>query len=93
MELVASPEPYLSIYPNPVTDKLCVRFAGNGTNENLELQVFSMLGQEMYGQVLEGSVTIQQLIIPVENWTPGVYLVKLSNEQASKVMKIKIESE
>jgi hypothetical protein len=93
VELVESPTPYLSIYPNPVKDKLKVRFIGKVGAEALELQVFSMLGQEMHYQRLQGNGSLQEVEVPVVNWMPGVYLIKLSNEHASKVMKIKIESD
>lgn len=74
----------LSVYPNPVVDK--VRITADSKLKSVE--VFNNVGQIVYSEL---SVNSDALEINVENWESGFYVVKVSNinneTQSIKVIK------
>ncbi|MCF8381666.1 MAG: DUF3160 domain-containing protein [Bacteroidales bacterium] len=86
------PEPndiaYLLVYPNPVSESANLRFILN-KNCDLRIQVFDVMGREVYQEfypyLLMGE---HDLSLNVSKYTNGMYYVKVSTENASKVTKI-----
>ncbi|WP_179335315.1 S8 family serine peptidase [Winogradskyella costae] len=69
------------IYPNPVKSSLNIVLPA--TVNHLEISVYNQLGQEILNQVItENSKTID-----VSNFTAGLYLIKFSTQNISKILK------
>ncbi len=67
-------KPELSVYPNPSRDLINVS-TSNLSNTKVDLEVYSVLGQKVYSETLNGSSSI----INTSQWNSGIYLVKLSS--------------
>ncbi len=63
------------ISPNPSKDKLNIKF--QSVNEDLNLEVFDVLGKLIY----RGEITQLESSVNVSNWKSGVYLVRISNNK------------
>ncbi|MFO8022957.1 MAG: T9SS type A sorting domain-containing protein, partial [Perlabentimonas sp.] len=65
----------VSVYPNPVNDKLTVQIVPQKPS-NIEMQLVSPVGQTIYQKKerIEGLTTT---LLDVTNFTPGVYLLKV----------------
>lgn len=71
----------LSIFPNPMTDILNLKFE---TIQNLDFQLFNMTGQS----VLNGSINSNINQIDVSRLPEGIYFLKIGN-MVRKVLKVK----
>jgi hypothetical protein len=69
------------ISPNPSKDKLNIRLLS--VTEDLNLEVFDILGKRIY----KGLITKLESSISVSNWKSGVYLVRISNDKATKTKR------
>ncbi|WP_438962433.1 T9SS type A sorting domain-containing protein [Nonlabens sp.] len=68
----------LKLYPNPTSDMIQI----TGLNEAVNFSVYNVLG----AQVIEGTIS-QNESIDVENFTDGVYFLKLENGKTYKFIK------
>src|SRR5690606_8774682 len=64
----------VKLYPNPATDHIYI----NGLAQFSQLRIYDYLGQEVYTQEL-GQVS--SLIIDLSQWSNGLYILKLSNNE------------
>ncbi|MGB1248421.1 MAG: T9SS type A sorting domain-containing protein, partial [Chitinophagales bacterium] len=74
------------LYPNPTEDVLYVNFEDIAV-ENLRLNVYNILGEEIYSQE---SIETEELRINTNQWSTGVYTVRVYNENdyiSKKVIK------
>jgi len=73
----------LAVYPNPFTNQLHIKT----TENNLIIQVFNMVGQEVYNQILQDESVIQLTHLPI-----GIYFLKITlnrnQVQLQKIVKI-----
>jgi len=71
--------------PNPAS--CAVKFNLNlpGKNQEYILQIFNISGQQVYSATIQRKQT--NLVIPVENWIPGIYYYKLEGENLQSVSK------
>lgn len=70
---------HIRIYPNPVTSQLLAE----GLRANTKVQLFNIVGEEVYHTRSTGSTTILQL----ETLQPGSYLLQLTQPDGSRSMK------
>ncbi len=70
-----------AVFPNPTNKNLHVKCMDFNL-ENL-VQIFDISGKMVYQNVFSG-----ELIIPIEQWNKGVYLVKIKNESTIYTTKI-----
>ena len=63
----------LSIYPNPLKNKLNISF--NATSENVVIELYSLLGHIVF---LEKYNNIKSIEIPLETLNKGLYFIKIS---------------
>jgi len=75
----------VNLYPNPVRGNSFIISAER--EPNLKVEVFSILGKRIYVRTTHQSTTK----IVVDNWSKGVYLVKLSNSKSSKTVKVVLQ--
>jgi hypothetical protein len=74
-------EPWTAIYPNPAGDILFIR---NKRNTNGNVQIFNLNGQLQISTNLENQLTRLDIL----TLNPGIYLVKIKNEEFIKIYKL-----
>ncbi len=83
-------DPALAIYPNPVREKLIIRYIAAANGQALELEVLNLLGRRMHHQPLTPTGLLDEISVPIQTWLPGIYLVRISSETGSQMVKVKI---
>lgn len=76
---------YFSIYPNPSSSYFTLNFEGE--IKNLNYSIHDILGKE----ILSGRINSAQTKIDCENWSSGVYLIKVGDENGYSVKKMVVE--
>lgn len=76
-----------SAYPNPTHSNINVSVS-NSKNIALELQLIDAQGKTVYQKLINNSYTDN---INLQNYSPGLYFIKLGNEKEGQVMNIVIE--
>lgn len=71
----------ISVYPNPVFDKINIEGEGNNTTFNFE--IINTIGQVIYKGDFVKKTTVQ-----TNGFVPGVYLIKLENGKTFEFKKI-----
>jgi len=77
------------LYPNPVTDRLQVRYE-SVTEENVQVQLIDIQGRVLYQQNIKSQQGTNYVNIPVGSFQNGLYLCKLqkgNNIEISKFIK------
>lgn len=74
------------IYPNPVTDKLCIH-VNNDTTSNCELELLTITGEKLFSQSYNFS-SYKDLELDVDHLQQGVFLLKISNRNQFYIQKI-----
>jgi len=72
----------LLLYPNPVNDILTIENQSGGN-----IEIYNQLGKNMTSRALDA----QQVMIPMDNYEPGMYIVKISSDNKVaffRVMKL-----
>ena len=69
------------LYPNPSSDSFTVDF--DKFVEEASIEVYSILGN----RILQQNIASNGNAIEVNNWKPGIYLVKISNNQGSETKR------
>ncbi|MBZ9651618.1 T9SS type A sorting domain-containing protein [Psychroflexus montanilacus] len=73
----------LSLYPNPTQGNFSI--SGRDLEQGTELEIYNMIGQQVYKKSLTGQSTIE---VTDFNATTGIYLVKLKTNQGEKTFKL-----
>ncbi|MBZ9652523.1 T9SS type A sorting domain-containing protein [Psychroflexus montanilacus] len=73
----------LSLYPNPTQGNFSI--SGRDLEQGAELEIYNMIGQQVYKSSLKGQSTIE---VTDFNATTGIYLVKLKTNQGEKTFKL-----
>lgn len=74
-------ELWTDIYPNPAGDILFIR---NKSNTKSNVQIFNLNGQLQISSKLENQLTRLDIV----NLNPGIYLVKIKNEEYLRIYKL-----
>ena len=77
-----------SIYPNPVGSSGKANIVLDNTAIRTEVQVFNILGQEIFKSSYQGYQ--QHLELNVDNYKPGIYMVRIIQDGASSVKSITV---
>ena len=81
-------KPSFSIHPNPVTgNSVVISFTSPQQNRS-DLQIFDLLGKEVYKIHLEQGIT--QIEIPIRNLPKGLYFARLVSGNAVSTQKFEI---
>ena len=83
-EYLKSNNEVISVKPNPAKNNIIINHNGIYTNLGIE----EISGKLVFTQVLNQTVNMEQ--IDVSNLSNGLYLVKLSNEYNSTILKLVI---
>lgn len=67
----------LSVFPNPTSDLVNIRFQMNGLTENVELSVSDLLGRTVYTENVENFTGEYNREVNLENQSDGVYILQL----------------
>ncbi len=71
--------PVLNIYPNPNNGEFIIHLSQIYSQENVSIQIRSMLGEEIYSVELNPASEINQSIILGNNTAEGMYLIEILN--------------
>ncbi len=71
----------LTLYPSPFSDYLNINKSFEG---ELNIKIFDIQGREIYHSVLKD----HQVNIPSSNWLPGIYMVRISNDEIQFSQKV-----
>lgn len=64
----------LLLYPNPTNDKLNIQYEAK--NKNAVIEIYDIAGKRMYAGMWND---IHAMTIPVDNYAPGIYLVRMTD--------------
>lgn len=80
----------LSVFPNPISDILNVKNTNTlGSIENVQLEFIDMIGRELYTFKKEDEIYGGEIWkISLQNFTAGVYFLKLTANNQEQVFKI-----
>ncbi|WP_019036975.1 PA14 domain-containing protein [Psychroflexus tropicus] len=73
----------MSLYPNPTQGSFSI--TGRDLEQGAELEIYNMLGQQVYKQSLSGQSTIEVTDFKANT---GIYLVKLKTNQGERTFKL-----
>ena len=73
----------INIYPNPTKDKITIDL-GTNVISNTSIQVIDLLGKTLLQQIVKSSKTT----INLNNYSKGIYLIKINNLSNNKVYKV-----
>ena len=73
---------YISVYPNPVSDKLSIT---NSKNELMSIRLFNVLGNEIKIDQKEASESFQ---IDTSQFSKGIYYLRVTTKEGDFVRKI-----
>ena len=73
----------LLVYPNPTQERITIDFNKNSI-ENASIQVIDLLGKTVHQQVVKTA----KLVINMNNFDNGIYLLRFINTDGSRTMKI-----
>ncbi len=81
----------LKVYPNPVHAQLNISF-NNTANQTVSIQLYNLNGQlinELHNNTLFAG--LQELALPINQITKGIYLLKLTAGNATETQKIVVQ--
>lgn len=73
----------LTVYPNPTTAKVTITAS---IEENVQVELLDMNGRKIAS--LGEQTLIGGYVVDLERFEPGVYLIKLSNDQGQSVLRV-----
>ncbi|MDZ4846333.1 MAG: T9SS type A sorting domain-containing protein [Chitinophagales bacterium] len=75
-----------NIFPNPANDKITLNLSAF-TNQAVTIKVLNSIGQEVYYEQLS-NITADLKTINTTNWSAGIYMVLVENQQQRFVQKL-----
>ena len=80
----------ISLYPNPVSDELFIRFDGT-PGDNLTMEVYNVQGQKVHSASLVNVTQYDQRSIDVSQLDKGMYIIRFISDKgyASKQFIVK----
>ena len=85
-------ENQLLVYPNPIKDRLNVKFTMNGSESPIRLRIINKLGQVVYEHNNHYPRGEHRLNIDLEGHPNGIYMIELlSKQEVQRVQVIKTE--
>lgn len=81
---------WLSAYPNPATDVLRINVSREAAQRSMKVQILSAHGQLVLSEHVPAGTSEVVRDIPVSQWTPGIYFVKVSSGPDTKIKKVAI---
>ncbi len=72
--------PNITIFPNPITDRFTIDLQ-NAIISPVNVQVFDLLGREVFSQAWEATAASRQIAIEVPHLPQGPYIVRVATRQ------------
>ncbi len=79
------------LYPNPATEKLIITWTSKASRKAY-LQVYTMDGRMMLFRETRSPQGDFTEVIPVHEYAPGIYFIRVSDEKASIISKFVVEN-
>jgi len=73
----------VTIYPNPTTNEFVVELTN--FSPSTQINIISVEGKMVY---TNSSINTNKIIVDAANWSRGIYVVKITDKQSSKVVKL-----
>ncbi|MEO0341184.1 MAG: T9SS type A sorting domain-containing protein [Bacteroidota bacterium] len=89
-ENVLSPDFRVSVFPNPVIDKINVAISGR-SEADVSVQLVTLNGQVLNQRLIEAGNIVLNQQIATEGLPKGIYLVKIQSAQEVRVEKVVIQ--
>jgi Concanavalin A-like lectin/glucanases superfamily/Secretion system C-terminal sorting domain/HYR domain len=70
------------VFPNPASDIVTII---PGTNQNINLSIYNMTGSMVY---FKENINSESIVLNIENYSRGIYLIKLASENNFEVIKL-----
>ena len=83
-------QPAFFIYPNPVKDVLNFEISLNN-KEKIDVSIFSIEGNCVLKKMINGDLGVNLLGINTDNFSPGVYIIRIKFKSESISRKIIIK--
>ncbi len=77
------------VYPNPVKDYATVRLYSD--MDNIQISLYDIAGRTVYQTTQSKGTKGEEISIPVNNLTKGVYLLKLQSNQGIRTEKLLVQ--
>jgi len=78
----------VNLYPNPATDFVTIEIFDKYNTGNLKLEILNSLGQVVSSTNVEN--TSEKVIMDVNNFSKGLYLVRISSDKLYMTKKLMI---
>lgn len=75
------------LYPNPASSSSFLLFKESLSGKAI-LSIWNILGKKVYEQSITEVEAMQEIELPVSNFTPGLYLIKLQSENQGYLWKL-----
>ena len=80
----------MALYPNVTADKTTLVF-NNQTGSDYDLSVYSINGNKVMQENFNATSGINKKQLSISDFSKGIYLVKLSNNNESLVQKLIVQ--
>ena len=74
----------INVYPNPTNDILNIVASTSSATESFKIQILNSLGQLL----LDEPLTIQHSSFNIQHFNSGIYFVRISSDNGSRVVKV-----
>ena len=80
----------LSIYPNPASDKLNIKF-NTSTADNFDIVIYNVTGQVVYKETLNNFLGSYYNELNINDFAQGVYLMQIKSSKGATTRKVVIQ--
>lgn len=77
-----------SVFPNPATNDVTIRFDENQQTANTTLSLLDMQGKLLYSNEVKNN---HEASISIRNYAPGIYLIRVTNGNQNSYRKLVIQ--
>lgn len=78
------------VYPNPTSGAVTLTLETFDAESNLQLKVYSLIGQEMMKEVITPFEGSKQMRLDLTHLPKGIYMVEISNGEKSRIKRISV---
>lgn len=78
----------LSVFPNPATDMVTIKFPGTDESQKAKVEIFNILGKKIHEKEFTTDRENNKLIVNISDYQRGTYIIKV--RIADKVEHIKL---
>ena len=82
-------QPSFSLYPNPTDGKVNLIIGQNLQGKSV-VEVYNVLGARMMDKTFQNLTTGQSIAFDLQHYTPGIYIIKLSNDEGCWSQKVSV---